>query len=216
MALPTQGFRQFDTGIPRTQGYVASRLDPQQQSLYSSMFEGLDGFNPTRQLTQMAQGDDSYYAPMEAQAMRSFRQKVVPSIASQFVGRLGGSAAQGAFAQAGANLSEDLFAQRQQMRQNALRDLLGLEQSLLGRDTYERSIFKKPSTWDKLAPLLGGIAKGVGAAAGGGLGFLAGGPSGAAAGSALGNSLVDTFTTDTIPKGSMGNYNPYTGEMRGY
>lgn len=182
------GFTEFETNIPKTQGYIASRQDPYQQNLYRSMFEGI-GVNPAQELSRMAQGDDSYFAPMEQQALRQFRQRITPQIASQFVGRLGGSAAQGAFAQAGSNLAQDLFAQRAQMRQQSLRDLVNLEDTLLNKNTFERTVFKKPSTWDQLSPYLPGLASAVG----GGIGFLAGGPGGAAAGASAGSSLASSI-----------------------
>ena len=182
------GYNTFDTGIPNTRGYESSTLDPQQQSLYKNLISGIQG-NPSQQLSQMAAGDESYYAPMEQQALRKFRQEVLPSIASRFVGRIGGSAAQGAFAQAGSDLSENLFKQRQDMRMNATRDLLGLEKDLLNQKTFERHIFKdepEESTWDKLEPWI----KPAGKLAAGGIGFLAGGPAGASVGFSLANSIL--------------------------
>lgn len=181
------GFNTFDTGIPNTRGYESSTQDPQQRGLYQSLISGIQS-NPAQQLSQMANGDESYYAPNEQQALRQFRQDVLPSIASRFVGRLGGSAAQGAFAQAGSNLSQDLFAQRAKMRQDATRDLLGLEKDLLGQKTFERKVLQdepEENTWDKIQPWI----KPAGKLAAGGIGFLAGGPAGATAGFTLANSI---------------------------
>jgi hypothetical protein len=164
------GFTPFNSGIPKTQGYAASNFDPQQQSLYNQIYSGI-GVNPTQEYSRMASGDESYYAPQEQQALRQFREQVMPTIASRFVGRLGGSAAQGAFAHAGANLSQDLYAERQNIRQNALKNLASIEDNLLNKKTFERHVVDKPDLWDKLQPLLGTLGRSAGA----GLGASSGG-----------------------------------------
>ena len=179
------GFQKFDPGISGYRGYVGSTMDPLQQSLYQSLIGGISA-NPAEMYSQMAKNPEEYYRPIEQAALQQFRDEVMPSIASRFAGRLGGSAAQGALARAGSDITSALSMQRQQMQQQALQNLLQLEQSLLNKPTFERHLFekqRKPSVWDQLSPYLGKLLKAGGAA---GVGFLTGGPGGAALG-ALGS-----------------------------
>lgn len=170
MSFPS-GFQQFNTGIPNMRGFQVSTLDPYQQNLYQNLMQGISA-NPAQILSRQALGDPSYYEPQEQQALRQFREEVMPSIGSRFVGRLGGSAAQGAFAKAGSDLSQNLYADRQRIKQQALQDLIGLENSLLNRNTFENVLTpKRPSMWQQIFSGLGGVV-GSGVQTGGQLALL--------------------------------------------
>lgn len=160
------GFQKFDSGIPGYSGYQAPTMDRYQQDLYRKLIQGISA-NPAQLLSQMAAGDDSFYAPQEQQALRQFREEVMPSIGSRFVGRLGGSAAQGAFARAGSDLTQDLYAERAKMRQAAIRDLASLEDQLLNKKTFEREMVRKPSAWEEILKVLPAIGRTGGSILGG-------------------------------------------------
>jgi hypothetical protein len=77
----------------------------------------------------------------------------------------------------------DLQSRRQQLQMQAIQELMGMSNQLLGQRPYENMLMrKKPSFWQRLGGAGGGAASG---ALGG---YMAGGPYGAALG-AVGGGL---------------------------
>lgn len=153
------------------------QFTPEQMKLFQSMFSHL---GPDSYLSRLASGDESLFQQMEAPALRQF-SGLQGNIASRFsggggAGSLGSrnsSGFQNTMNQAGADFSQDLQARRQGLQQNAIRDLMGMSNSLLSQRPYEQFLTEKKPGF--LEQLLGGLAGAGGQAAGmvGGGGILA-------------------------------------------
>jgi len=181
------GFKQFKEKIPS--GYKAGGLqqfDPQQMELYRSLFSQL---GPDSFLSKLAGGDQSTMEQMEAPAMRQF-QGLQGQLASRFSGMGTGarrsSGFQNTMNQASSDFAQDLQAKRLGLRSQALQELMGMSNNLLGQRPYERFLTEKQnknSGW-------GGA---IGAALGGLGGFAVGGPAGAMGGAQLGYGVGSGF-----------------------
>ncbi len=140
------------------------------QLLHSLLGQQGGGFQKgLGQLSGMAGGDQSQFEQMEAPAMRQFSQ-MQGNLASRFSGMGSGarnsSGFQNTMSGAGADLAERLQGNRMQYQQNALQQLLGLSDQLMGRKTFEGGFLeKKKPFWQEL---LGSGAQGLGQ----GLGML--------------------------------------------
>ncbi len=116
------------------------------------------------------------------------------SFASRFsgfgMGARRGSGFQNYQNQATADFAQDLQSKRLSLQQQAIKDLHGMSQDLLGNEPYDLMKDdpenKKKPWWQKL---LGGAAPLIGA----GAGAFFGGPGGAAAGYKLGSSFGEAF-----------------------
>jgi len=154
------------------EGYEVGQLanfDKRQMDLYKNQFQHLA---PDSYLSRLAGGDQSLYNEMEAPALRQFNQ-LQGSLASRFSQGSGGTSTglrrssgfQNTGTAAASNFAQELQANRQNLQRQAIHDLLGLSNQLLGQRPYERDLFKKqeeqPSGWGSIA---GGILGGVGGA----------------------------------------------------
>lgn len=153
-------------------GYKAGRLQqftPEQMNLFSQLFSNV---MPGSYLSRLAGGDQSMFEEMEAPAMRQF-QELQGGLASRFSGGGGGPGAMGARRGSGfqnaanqqtADFAQNLQSQRQQLQRQAIMDLMGLSESLLGQRPYENFLVEKPqSGWQQFANIFGGAAgRGVG------------------------------------------------------
>jgi len=165
--------------IPK--GYQMGQMQqftPDQMNLFSQLFSYL---SPDSPLSKMAQGDQSYFEQLEQPAMRQLGQ-MQSQLASRFsgMGSFGGrrssahDIAQGSLAQ---EFAEKLASQRMGLQRQALQDLFGMSQSLLGQRPTEKFVTEdqKPF-WQQillgLAPIFGqgvssvgqlGLMKGLGA-----------------------------------------------------
>ena len=150
-------------------------MNPQQLQL-TQMLHGLlgqqgGGFQKgLGQLAGMAGGDQSQFAQMEAPALRQFGQ-LQGNLASRFSGMGSGarnsSGFQNTMGEAGVDLAERLAGKRMDYQQQALQQLLGLSESLLGRPTFQSGFLEKQKPmWQQLlvsgAGGLGGLASGAG------------------------------------------------------
>ena len=186
MTAPQYG-KPFKEKIPS--GYKAGALQqmtPQQIKLLEEMIGQL---GPESFLSRLAGGDQSMFEEMEAPALRQFGE-LQGNIASRFSGMgTGGrrsSGFQNTMNSAAANFAESLQSKRTDLRRQALEDLMGFSNQLLGQRPYERFLQKKEqssSGWGGLA------GAGLGAAGG----FLLGGPAGAMAGGQLGYGIGSSF-----------------------
>lgn len=177
--------------IPK--GYKAGRLQqftPEQIGLFQQL---LGMTSPSGQLAQRAQGNLSGFEPQEELAQRDF-QNFQGQNASRFsgmgMGARRGSGFQNAQTQGAQDLALQLAGQRQNLQRQALQDLMGISNTLLGSQPYQNFLTqkapKKPSFWSQL---FGAAAPVVGA----GIGGVFGGPAGAMVGGQLGSALGSGF-----------------------
>ena len=153
--------------IPK--GYKAGQLqqfNPEQMQLFQRLFSQVE---PNSFLSKLAGGSQEGFEQLEAPAMRQF-QELTGNLASRFSGAGTGarrsSGFQNALGQATSDFAQQLQSQRMGLQRQALIDLMGISESLLGQRPQERFLTqkqKKPKWWQEL---LGGAAGGLGSAAG--------------------------------------------------
>jgi hypothetical protein len=170
--------------IPK--GYKKGQLanfDPQQMQLYK---QGFDQVGPQSYLSRLAAGDQSAFDETEAPAKRQF-QGLLGQLGSRFSGLGMGSRHGSGFNlsanQATSDFAQDLASKRQQLRSQAINDLMGLSNNLLSQRPYDRFLTqkqKKQNPWSDIA------GKFAGAIPGAVTGFLTGGPEGAVVGAGSG------------------------------
>lgn len=176
------------TGNKIPSGYKVGQLQqftPEQMQLFQQLFSHV---GPDSYLSRLASGDQSFFNEIEAPAHRQF-QGAQGQLASRFSGMgMGGRRSSGFQneATAGAsNFAEQLQSQRQGLQRQAIMDLMGMSNTLLGQRPYESFLYEKPQK--------GGWGGALGAGLGGLGGFLVGGPGGAMAGAQLGYGLGNSF-----------------------
>lgn len=164
------------------------QFNPEQMQLFQQLFSHV---NPESYLSKLSGGDQSMFEDMEAPAMRQLSE-LQGGLASRFSGAgLGGrhsSGFQNAASAQTSNFAQDLAAKRQEMQRQAIMDLMGISNSLLGQRPQEQYLVPKqqrgPSGFGKL---FGGLAGGAG-------GFFAGGGfPGAIKGAKFGSELFGGF-----------------------
>lgn len=181
------GMNQMKEKIPS--GYSKGSLQqftPEQMQLFSQLFGHL---GPDSYLSKLAGGDQSTFGEIEAPALQQFAG-LQEGIANKFSGAgLGGrrsSGFQNAQTSAASQFSQQLQSQRQGLQRQALSDLMGFSNQLLGQRPYENFLEKKEDKG-------GGWGGALGALGGGALGFFAGGPAGALQGAQLGYGVGSQF-----------------------
>lgn len=151
-------------GWEHTSGYQLRNtplLTSEQFQLFNNMLQGL-GINPQRglqSLGKLAAGDAAAYEQIEAPAYRSF-DKLLGQISSRYAGQnaIGSSAYENAMSGAGAELAENLAANRYNIQQNALQQLLGQSQNLLGQRLFENQLIQKgPSKSERIWNFIGNL-----------------------------------------------------------
>jgi len=174
-------------------GYKMGRMqnfDPNQQQLFQQMFSHA---SPDSMTGRLAGGDQSAFEEMESPAMRQFAG-LQGNIASKFSGMGQGarnsSGFQNEMNQGASDFAQQLQSQRQQLQRQALQDLMGMSNTLLGQKPYENFMVKKQRKPSFLQRVMGGAAP----IAGGLIGGFFGGPGGAAAGYSIGNSFGKGMT----------------------
>jgi hypothetical protein len=179
------------TGNKIPKGYRLGQINqytPGQEQLFQ---QGMQNVGPESYLSRLAGGDQSQFAQMEAPALRQFNE-LQGGIASRFSGGGGGAGSmssrrssgfQNAQTAAAQDFASQLQSKRMDLRNQAIRDLHGMSQDLLGQRPYEQKIFEKPQ---------GQQGGGWGGAASGALGGAASGsafgPWGTAAGALIGGT----------------------------
>lgn len=149
------------------QGQLAN-FTPEQMNLFQSLFSQVQ---PGSFLSKLSGGDEGTFQQLEAPALKQFGQ-LQGNIASRFSG-MGqgarhGSGFKNTLNQATTDFAQQLQSQRMGLQRQALQDLMGMSESLLGQRPYEQFLTKKQQPWWK--QLLSGLAPGVGQ----GLGMLGG------------------------------------------
>lgn len=167
-----------------------SQFTPEQMQLFQQLFSNV---SPDSSLGQLAGGDESSFEQMEAPAWRQFSQ-AQGQLGSRFsqlqpgaMSAQRGSGFQNQAGQLGSDFAMDLASRRQQLQQQAIKDLMGLGQELLGQRPYEKFLSQKPQ---KQSSALGGFGGALGSIGGGALGFALGGPGGAISGASLGGRAL--------------------------
>lgn len=179
----------INTATPK--GYEAGRMQnftPEQMQLFKQMFSQV---GPESQLGKLASGDEATFKQMEAPALRQFAG-LQSNLANRFSGQgLGGRKSSGFQQAAGAqasNFAQELQANRQNLMRQALQDMMGISNDLLGQRPYQNYLVEK--AYREKTPsfgqnMLGGLAPALGTALGAGVGSIVPGL-GTAVGGALG------------------------------
>lgn len=163
--------------IPK--GYKQGQLQqftPEQMKLFSQMFGTVA---PDSYLSKLAGGDESTFQQMEAPAMRQFSE-LLGGLSSRFsagsgqgsLGNRKSSGFQNATTSAASNFAQDLAGRRQELQRQALMDMMGISQNLLGQRPYQQLLVQKqqkPSFWDKFGGLFGAGMGTLGSALSGGI-----------------------------------------------
>lgn len=147
-------------------GIQTPTMTPEQQQLLSGLIGGSrEGTQAgLKNLNSLASGGTpEFWEQQELPAKRDFGQ-LLGGISSRFSGMGSGakksSGYQNVVGGAASSLSQDLAARRGEYTQQAIRDLLGLSESLLGQRSFETSFLtnrqKTPSAWQQIISSLGG------------------------------------------------------------
>lgn len=177
-------------------GYKQGQLQqftPEQMQLFQSMFSQVQ---PGSYLSKLAGGDEATFSQIEAPALRQFGQ-LQGDIASRFsqqapgaLSARGGSGFKNTINTAASDFAQDLQARRMGLQRQAIQDLMGISQDLLGQRPYEQFLIKQQ-------PRQSGWAKALGIGlpiAGAALGGIFGGPAGASIGGSLGGMASSGFS----------------------
>lgn len=131
-------------------GYSKGQLQqftPQQLDLFKSMFSNV---SPDSYLSKLSQGDEETFNELEAPAMRQF-QGIQGQLASRFSGMGMGSRKSSGFQntsnQAASDFAQDLQSKRMGLRNQAIKDLMGMSNELLGQRPYEKFLTEKPKSF---------------------------------------------------------------------
>lgn len=170
-------------------GYSKGSLQqftPEQMQLFQQMFSHV---GPESYLSKLAGGDQSTFGEIEAPALKQF-SALQGQLGSRFSGMGTGarnsSGFQNTMNSAAQDFAGQLQSQRQSLQQQALQDLMGFSNQLLGQKPYEQFLQEKK---EKSSGWGGAIGAGLGAAGG----FFAGGPAGALQGAQLGYGVGSQF-----------------------
>ena len=155
-------------GLEGTGYRSVSTQDPMQQRIMELLGSGsIPGLQSSLgHLSQMASGgNEDFWKQLEAPAMRQFGQ-LQGQLASRFSGLGTGarrsSGFQNAMGGAATDLAERLQSQRLGFQNQAIQQLLGLSNSLLGRDTQAFIPQQKPFWQELLAAGAQGVGQGIG------------------------------------------------------
>lgn len=122
------------------------RFTPQQMDIFSQMGTGLQGglASGLERLNKIIRGDPEFFKQLEAPAYANL-EKGLAQTANRFSmhDAQGSSAFQNMLAGQSQDLAMNLQSQRQQLMDQAMRDLFGLEQSFLGAQPYETMLQKE-------------------------------------------------------------------------
>lgn len=167
----TTGTGQMQEKIPS--GYKKGMLQqftPEQMELFQQLFGHV---GPESYLSRLAGGDQSLFGEIEAPALKQFNQ-LQGQIGSRFSGMGTGATRSSGFQNTMNSAAQDfagqLQSQRQSLQQQALQDLMGMSNQLLGQKPFETTLTEKPkSGWESfLSSLAGGLGKAGGSALFGG------------------------------------------------
>lgn len=147
------------TGSKVPSGYKQGQIQnfsPEMMQFYQQM---LDMLGPDSFLSQIAGGDQSAFEEMEAPALRQFTG-LQGNLASKFSGMgMGGRRSSGftnTMNSAASDFAQQLQSKRTDMRMQAIKDLQGMGNQLLGQKPYETFLKEKaPSAWQQFLDFWG-------------------------------------------------------------
>lgn len=123
------------------------RFSPEQMQLFQSLFGNV---GPDSYLSKLAGGDQTMFNQLEAPALRQFGE-LQGNIASRFSGMGTGarrsSGFQNTMSQAGQDFAQQLQSQRMGLQRQAMQDLMGFSQMLMGQQPNEQFLMKKQKPW---------------------------------------------------------------------
>lgn len=140
------------------------KFTPEQMQLFQQMFGQL---GPDSFLGRLAGGDQSMFDELEAPALRQF-SGLQGNLASRFSGAGMGARRSSGFqntsSQASSDFAQQLQSQRMGLRNQALKDLMGMSNQLLGQSPHEQFLTpkKKPFWQELLGGLMPGLGEGLG------------------------------------------------------
>lgn len=141
-----------------------SALQNQLLGLISGQFSPSGGFGQAQSyLQKQLQGAPETRQPFEDQAIREFRESIVPRLAEQFAG-LGATSSSGfqqALGAAGAGLAENLAGIRTGLQSGAASQLLGIPGQFLGAGFQSPFALMQRPGGGVLSNALGGFGSGV-------------------------------------------------------
>lgn len=168
--------------------YKINNYTDKQMQLHNQGYEYVD---PNSYTAKLARGDQSAFAEMEKPALQQFNS-IQGNIASRFSGMGMGSRNSSGFQNSMNSAAQDFAGQlqskRADMRRQAIMDLMGLSNQILGQKPYEKGLVADAQQEQK--PAMGGWAPVFGTAVGAIGGAYMGNPvAGAQAGYALGSAI---------------------------
>lgn len=123
--------------------FLVNQFTPEQTELFSQLFGHI---GPESYLSRLASGDQSMFGEMEAPALRQFNE-LQGGLASRFSGMgMGGrrsSGFQNASNAAAQDFASQLQSQRQGLTRQALQDLMGISEMLMGQRPFEQGLAQK-------------------------------------------------------------------------
>lgn len=148
-----------------------SQFTPEQMQLFQQLF-GLVGQDSY--LSKLAGGDEEAFQQTEAPALRQFSE-LLGGLGSRFSGMGMGARRSSGFqntaSSAASNFAQELASQRQSLQRQAIMDLMGISQSLLGQRPMENLITPKSGKKSFLQELglsaIPGFSQGLGRSFGG-------------------------------------------------
>lgn len=170
--------------------FTMQQFTPEQMQLLEQM---MGHVGPDSYLSKLALGDESMYEEMEKPAFRQYND-VIGGLGSRFSGMGMGARNSSGFQNtqnaSARDFASQLQSNRQNLRRQAIMDLMGISHSLMNERPYERGLVEKPSDQGKNSA----IGSGFGAAGGAILGSFAGNPVlGAKAGAAFGGAVGSMY-----------------------
>lgn len=167
-SMPQGAFSSQDYRAPqekRPHGYSQFSMNqytPQQQKLFGQQFNQV---GQGSYLDRLAGGDESLYAEQEAPALRQFNElqgNMASRFSGQGMGARNSSGFQNSMNAASQDFAGQLQANRQNLRRQAILDLMGISDQLLGQRPVERGLVQKPAKkggWgETVGTLFGGMA----------------------------------------------------------
>ena len=167
--------------------FAINNYTPEQEQA----FQGAGGLiSPDSFTSRLARGDQSAFGEMEEPALRQFND-IQGGIASKFsgmgMGSRNSSGFQNSLTSAGQDFASQLQSKRMELRNNAIKDMMGMTSEFLGYRPQEKGLVQKPPKEKKQWGSM--IGSGLGAVVGG----VYGGPAGAMAGSSIGGAAGGLF-----------------------
>lgn len=135
------------------------QFTPEMMQLFSQLFSHV---GPESQTSRLASGDQSAFEDIEAPALKQF-SGLQGQLASRFSGMGSGGAKSSGFKNsqnmAASDFAQQLQSNRQDLRRQALNDLMGFSSSLLNQRPYETQLVEKGKPWwQELLSGVGGTA----------------------------------------------------------